>query len=72
MMGRRLINHMQMSAKPARKGHTICLTCRPKPLMQGDMEFDMDDQGRMLRGQRMDPKWDQWLDEESQQSPPSS
>ena len=56
---------MAMSAKPAGKGHTICLRCHPRPLMHGDEGFGMDEHGQMLRDQLTDPKWDPVPDERS-------
>lgn len=50
--------HMEISAKRAGTGHTICLDCVSRPLMHGDKEFGMDEQGQMLRDQRNDPKWE--------------
>ncbi|CAF9925202.1 hypothetical protein IMSHALPRED_006409 [Imshaugia aleurites] len=57
MVDRRSMYHMEIPARPAGKGHTICLNCNPRPLMPGDKEFGTDEQGRMLRDQRTDPKW---------------
>lgn len=56
------MKHLQMPAKPEGEGHTICLNCNPRPLMYGDNAFGMDEQGEMLRGQKMDPKWDRGVD----------
>ena len=68
MVDRRSMHHLQMSARRANKVYTICLNFNPRPLMQGDEEFGMDEHGKMLRAQNVDPKWDQGGDEGSKQS----
>lgn len=58
MVDRRSLIHLEMPAKKVGKGHTICIKCAERPLMQGDRNYGMDEEGLMLRAQRGDPKWD--------------
>lgn len=57
MVDRRSLIHLEMLAKKVGNGHTICFKCAERPVMQGDWDYGMDEEGQMLRAQRGDPKW---------------